>query len=394
MEDLFHETLRQSTAAFNAVCRYGWFHHEHNGVNLHHATYTPLRKEFEELPSQLIVSARMKAAEALKSVEELKQQGRKVSCPHSDLCPIRYDHRSYWVILDQGVASLATVDGRVGVGFHLPRCYDRYLSWKTCSADLIFNARKKRFYLHVVVSTDAPEVEPDGNVVGCGLGIRRIAVTSKPRFFSSAALHTRVRQHQKLRSELQAKGTQNAKRHLQKSSRRWKRFQADVNHGIANEILASMKAGDVLVLEDLTGIRESCRCRRKHRGRFHRWSFAQLAQFLCYKAERKGILVVRVDPRNSSRTCCKCGHCEKSNRRSQSRFRCLSCGYCVNADFNAAQVLRQWGTASLARVTSDTQSQPSCHSSSIAQAVEKLPTIECSLEQQRAASYQALAGSH
>lgn len=33
------ETLRQSTACFNTVCRYGWFHHKRNGIRVHHATY-------------------------------------------------------------------------------------------------------------------------------------------------------------------------------------------------------------------------------------------------------------------------------------------------------------------------------------------------------------------
>ena len=42
----------------------------------------------------------MKATEALKSVEELANKGKKVSCPQSDLCPIRYDARSYRVALE------------------------------------------------------------------------------------------------------------------------------------------------------------------------------------------------------------------------------------------------------------------------------------------------------
>ncbi|MCW3053539.1 MAG: ISSoc1, transposase [Chthonomonadales bacterium] len=352
-----HETLRQSTACFNAVCRYGWNHHERNGIRLHQATYRTLRAEYQNLPSQLVVSARMKAAEALKSVAERKKLGKKISCPHSELCPIRYDARSYGVKLEDGIASLATVEGRVCVTFHLPACYERYLPWDTCSADLCWNPRKKCFYLHVVVQTQAPAFTPNGHVVGCDLGVKRVAVTSTPQFFSSAAMHTRARQHQHLKSSLQAKGTKSAKRHLQKSSRRWTRFQAAHNHLIANAILAPLQAGDTLAIEDLTDIREGCKHRKKQRGLFHRWSFAQLASFLTYKAERKGILVVSVDPQYSSRTCSKCGHCEKRNRKSQSLFCCKACGYTVNADYNAAQNLRQRGIAFLARLMSDSPTE-------------------------------------
>jgi putative transposase len=391
---LLQEALRQSTDCFNAVCRYGWNHNERNGLELHRATYSNLRDLYPNLPSQLVVSARMKATEALKSVQALANKGKKVSCPQSELCPIRYDARSYWVKLEEGSASLATPCGRIGVRFHLPACYHQYVSWRICSADLCWDHRKKRFYLHVVVDKDASDPIPDGNVVGCDMGVKRVAVTSNHKFFSSARMHTRTRQHQRLKSELQAKGTKSAKRHLRKVSRRWTRFQAHMNHCIANEILASMKSGDVLAIEDLTDIRDGCKHRKKQRGLFNRWSFAQLASFLQYKAERKGILVVIVDPRYSSQTCSKCGHRERANRKSQSRFCCKSCGYQVNADWNAAQNLRQRGKSALLRLLSDSQSSPTADSSPRAQAPRKATYAGSRTEKQRVTSPRALAGGN
>ena len=393
-EAALHDTMRLSTECFNAVCRYGYNHNERNGIELHHATYKYLRHQYPSLPAQLVVSARMKATEALKSVEERHQQGKRASCPQSELCPIRYDARSYWVRLSEGFVSLATVCGRVGVTFRLPDCYHQYLTWRTCSADLCYNPLKKRFYLHVVVDTDAPVLTPNGHVVGCDLGVRRIAVTSTPQFFSSARMHTRVRQHQHLRSSLQAKGTKSAKRHLQKASRRWTRFQAHHNHLIANAILAPLLPGDTLALEDLTGIRDRCRQRAAQRGLFHRWSFHQLGTFLHYKAERKGIFIVSVDPRNSSKTCSRCGHCAKSNRKSQSYFVCQSCGYEVNADYNAAQNLRQRGISSLVRLLSASPSQPTAIAAPLVSAPEKAIDEGDRVEPQRAASTGALAPCH
>ena len=105
------ETLRQSTECFNFVCRYGFEHNERNGFRLHQSTYASLKTLFPDMPSQLLVSARMKATESLKSVQALRKKGKKVSCPQSDLCPIRYDARSYGVNLEAGVASLASVCG-------------------------------------------------------------------------------------------------------------------------------------------------------------------------------------------------------------------------------------------------------------------------------------------
>ncbi|HLH80697.1 MAG TPA: hypothetical protein VKV29_10500, partial [Chthonomonas sp.] len=166
------ETLLQFTDCFNAVCRYGWDNNERNGTRLHRATYKPLRQAHPDLPAQLVVTARRKATEALKSVAERKKQGRSVSCPQSALCPVCYDARSYWVRLQEGCASLATTQGRVRVTFRLCDYYTRYAHWKPCSADLCF--RDGAFSLHVVVEADAPEPVCEG-VLGVDLGIVELA---------------------------------------------------------------------------------------------------------------------------------------------------------------------------------------------------------------------------
>ncbi|MCC6444358.1 MAG: transposase [Armatimonadetes bacterium] len=112
---------------------------------------------------------------------------------------------------------------------------------------------------------------------------------------------------------------------------------------------------------DLTDIRERCQHRKDQRGLFHRWSFAQRQAFLSYKAEQRGIVFVSVDPRHTSCQCPKCGHTEKANRKRQSVFRCVGCGYEANADFVAACNLRQKGISLLARLLSVS---PSCQTTS------------------------------
>jgi putative transposase len=46
--------------------------------------------------------------------------------------------------------------------------------------------------------------------------------------------------------------------------------------------------------------------------------------------------VVRVDPKNTSRTCAACGYCAPGNRESQAVFECEACGHAAHADTNAA----------------------------------------------------------
>ncbi|MDZ5492221.1 MULTISPECIES: transposase [Micromonospora] len=62
---------------------------------------------------------------------------------------------------------------------------------------------------------------------------------------------------------------------------------------------------------------------------------------LSAKAESAGRTIIAVDPRNTSRTCPRCGHCAKENRITQADFRCVRCGYAAHADLvGASNVLR------------------------------------------------------
>jgi IS605 OrfB family transposase len=339
-------TREAFTACFNHVCAYGWEHDLRNGTRLHRATYAVLRAAHPTVPSQLVCAARVKAAEALRSVHTRHRQGRKVTCPQSRGAAVRYDARSSWVRLAAQEASLTTVAGRLRLGIRLCDYYRRYAAWQTRSLDLCRDERG-RWFLHVVVQTEVVDPAPAaaGAVIGVDLGLRRLAVTSDGRdatFYSSGPLVDRARRYQRLRRRLQAKGTRSARRHLRRLGRDWQRFTAGTNHLLARRIVDAAPAGSTFAVEDLKGIRDRCRHRTgAQRGAFHRWSFAQLQTFLAYKAAAAGHRVAVVDPRHTSQTCLRCGHVARGNRRTQSLFVCRVCRYTLNADLSAARTLRR-----------------------------------------------------
>src|ERR1700691_474622 len=59
-----------------------------------------------------------------------------------------------------------------------------------------------------------------------------------------------------------------------------------------------------------------------------------------YKAALAGVLLVAVDPRNTSRECSHCVHTAKQNRKTQDEFTCVQCGFALHADINAAINIR------------------------------------------------------
>ncbi len=359
---LLRQTMREYTVCFNEVCRLGDTEKISNGTELHRLTYAEHRAS-THLPSQLVCAARVKATEAIKSVIALRKKQvqsyqkclkkakktekpvkplKLAKTPHSRLCAIRYDARSFRFDRNTRMVSLVHVQqpgqirNRAIITVNVPAYYEQFLTgeWEQESADLCY--RNGTFWLHVVVSCATSIPEPTGETIGVDLGINRLAVTSHPHFFGSKRIKETNNRYFRLRRKLQAKGTKSAKRHLKKLSGRLKRFQADSNHVVAKQIVTSCQPGDTLVMENLTDIRERTEGRRKQRRAMSNWSFAQLQGFLAYKAAYKGIHVAFVDARYTSQACSRCGYIDKRNRLCQSEFSCRHCGYKANADYNAS----------------------------------------------------------
>lgn len=334
---ILESTAEQSRDSYNRVCEAGWQMDRLNGVELHKLTYTSERSA-TSLPSQLICSARVKATESIKGAKTRLKQGRKASCPKSGAKTIRYDARSATINLTLGTASLASIDGRVSCRLTIPEFQKPRTDWKVCSSDLVFKAGKT--FLHVVVEAPDKPYELTGNVVGVDLGVNRPAVTSDTKFFGKRQWKGVEHRYFKLKRALQAKGTKSAKRHLKKLGRKVNRFRTDCDHVLSRRIVDSVEIGTTIALEDLTDIRDRVKARKKTRRRIHAWSFARLQSFLKYKSKIAGCFVVYVDPRYTSQKCSKCGHTEKSNRKTQSWFVCKKCGFQHNADLNAAKNIR------------------------------------------------------
>src|SRR6266581_2907970 len=359
---LLLQTMQEYTTCFNEVCQLADAENISNGLELHRLTYASQRAN-THLPSQLICAARVKATEAIKSVlvhrkkqrqkyqqrlKEAQKQGtsikplRRAKTPHSKLCAMRYDARSFRFDRNTRLVSLVHVQqpgqrrNRATIAVKIPAYYEQYLTaeWQQESADLLY--RKGSFWLHLVVSCAVPPLPPTGTAIGVDLGINRLAVTSHPRFFGGKRIKETNNRYFRLRRSLQAKCTKSGKRHLKKLSGQLKRFQADANHILAKQIVASCQPGDRLVMENLTDIREHTKGRYKQRRALNNWSFAQLQGFIAYKAASKGVSIEFVDARYSSQCCSSCGSIDKRNRVCQSEFSCKHCSYRANADYNAS----------------------------------------------------------
>ena len=325
------ETMERFNAACNAIAEIAFQEWTANKIKLQKLVYRDIRERFG-LSAQMTVRAISKVAEAYKRDKSKKPVFR----PHG---AIIYDQRLLsWKGLDR--VSILTLKGRQIIPIAFGEYQAARMKRIRGQADLIY--RDGWFFLAVVVDVPEPPVDKSGDWLGVDLGIANIAADSDGEIYSGGHLNGLRKRHAKLRARLQAKGTKSAKRLARKRRRKERRFAQNVNHVIAKRLVAKAKdTGRGIAIEDLKGIRERITVKKAQRRVQHSWAFHQLRSFIEYKARLAGVPVIIVDPRNTSRTCPKCGHVSKANRRSQALFRCVSCGFAGPADTIAAENIRR-----------------------------------------------------
>ena len=118
--------------------------------------------------------------------------------------------------------------------------------------------------------------------------------------------------------------------------------------GSSKKIVSLAKCtGRAIAIEELTGIRNRIKARKRERATQQSWSFAQLGGFISYKAEMAGVPVIEVDPYFTSQRCSECGYTNKKNRKTRDDFCCGQCGHTSHADENGAQNIRLKGLDAL-----------------------------------------------
>jgi putative transposase len=337
------ETLERFNAAANWLAKKAFAEQSANKVELQRAYYRELRARFG-LSAQMAVRCIAQTCEAYKRDKSVQPEFRKHAA-------MPYDQRLMgFKGLDR--VSLLTLEGRIIVPLLMGKYQRERFTAAKGQSDLVLRKDGKWFLL---VTVDLPDKTPipSTDFLGVDLGVVNLAVdsdgdTGSPLGTGENVEAVRVRMAS-LRHELQRKASaqkktgkrpKNIRRKLRKVGKK-EAIRRDVNHRISKKIVE--KAKDTkrgIALEDLTGIRGRTRFRKQQRSRMGGWAFLQMRQFLSYKAQRQGVPVLLVDSRNTSRECSVCGHTEKGNRPTQSKFRCRQCGFEENADRNAARNIR------------------------------------------------------
>lgn len=323
------ETLELANKAANRLSQIAWEKKEFRRFPMQQMSYKKIRSEFP-LSAQIVVRLIAKVSDAYKLDSKIQRKFRKDGS-------ISYDARILSFQLSKSTVSLWTVGGRIS---RLPfACGDhqrKLLELPKGESDLIY--RKGKWFLNVTV--DVPE-EREKEVVGwlgIDLGLTNLAKSSDGQTFGDARKVAGIRARRfRQRKRLQSKGTHSSRRILKRLRGRERRFSQITNHTIAKQISeVAKRTNRGIALEDLTHIHSRIRASKKQRRILHSWAFADLQEKIAYKSRLIGVPVKFVDPKNTSRTCPKCGSVSKNNRPTRNKFMCQSCGFTADADTNAA----------------------------------------------------------
>ena len=200
------------------------------------------------------------------------------------------------------------------------------------------------------------DLSPTGKVVGVDRGITHTLATSDGEFVdlpdmrrleAERAAYQRRAARSKVVAEAEGRNWRTSKRRREalrqagKRSAKIAKIRKDVLHKASTSLVTTY---DTIILEALQVRSMSARGRGK-RG-LNRGILAQgwtaFEHMVTYKAAASTApkTVVSVAAHHTSQRCHVCGVIDAASRESQAVFRCRSCGYRGNADFNAARNIR------------------------------------------------------
>jgi len=307
--------------------------------------YRGFRTEHPGMYSQHLVSVFEVAASVLKNHRRKARKGKTGKIPYVRRLFMKTENQAYKLDRTSGVVDLPI---RAGCHVELRLILSEYhrgflddLSYSLGSLTLFpdrvviaFRKTEPRAYVpESVISLDTNERSLDGVFVRDGKG-----VPVKAPFPQVAAIQQR---HHDRRKRLQKKKSHDRRTSRRLSRREGKREHDRVEyrmHQVANAVLDfAEERKAAIVLEDLKGVFKP-RADKPLNRRLSMWPRRTLHCFIEYKARWRGVTVLKVDPRNSSRKCPMCGRIQHSRKGTE--FAC-ECGWHLDRHINASLNLLQ-----------------------------------------------------
>ena len=321
-------------------------------TKLHNKSYELAKKMFN-LNTALIQTARDKAIEILKSFNKVKRKSSKLKLKR---IAIRFDERCYQfdktddILTPYWLTLRINKEKRISLpivfGEKQKQRIEEVLKneWKFATVEMV--KRDGKWYAHFVLKRTISGIDEPETIIAIDIGEHNLATATKilinnpnkpvqGRFWKGVE----IKKTRGLYSHIQRNLMR--KKNLKEVKRLGKKVKRKTNyllHIIVNQIIDYTKQSSkpVIVMEDITHIREKFDKGRKLNKRFHSLPFRELQTYIEYKALLNGIPVYYLPKnlvKNTSKTCHRCGYVAQVKGR---EIKCPNCGLRYNRDLNAS----------------------------------------------------------
>jgi putative transposase len=310
--------------------------------NVHAFAYKRIREKFRDLHSNIVQEAMNRAIETYRAWLRSPNKGEK---PFFKADIISF--KAVDVKIDRHFINVPLLNNeRVWLPMHVPPKLKRFLKLKRGRVQI---SRRKDYYAFISFEVEEPEPYKPQGWIGVDIGINHIVVVSDAKgrinkFYNNAITWKKTVEYK--RADMQhAKDNKTKKgawRVLKRLSHKVRNRMSYINHCIAKELVLMAKQRRYgIAIEGLKGLKRK-KVGKRHRKLLHKWSYRDLIQKIEYKGGLSGVPIVFVNPKNTSRTCSKCGYV--GSRVKDRMFKCPKCGFQLDRDLNAARNIAKKAT--------------------------------------------------
>ena len=266
---------------------------------------------------------------------------------------------------------LSLAQGQPKIDIPLPSNFDMSKAAHIATIDLCYNYGQ--WTLHFSYKYETQTTQTGQKVVGVDIGeIHPIASHDgqDTHIYNGRYIRSLYRYRNKVLAEF-SQAMSRCKRHSKRwwklTRRKWQRIKKidnqikDALHKHTTKFVkyCQTQGVGVIVLGDLTGIRNNIKARKKERQKLHQWAFGKIAELITYKAKALGIKVKAIDESYTSQTCPKCSNRQKPTNRN---YTC-KCGFKYHRDGVGALNIREkylghFGVPVVAERVSDRMTPP------------------------------------
>ena len=191
---------------------------------------------------------------------------------------------------------------------------------------------------YVSIVTDVIIKRECGNkIIGIDLGINKYLFDSEgnsvehPKILEKNLLKLKIIHKNLSRKKKGSKNRKKAKLKVAKVYEKMNNIRTDFLHKTSTSLIRKSK---LIVVEDLN-IKQMMQQRFYNAKNIADSSWNRFIQLLTYKAESASCKLVKVNPKNTSKTCSQCGHLQDMPLYKRI-FKCEKCGFGMDRDYNSA----------------------------------------------------------